>query len=152
MAAWNEFAAAEPALAAEVSDLFTMHKHHTMATIRRDGSPRISGTEVNLADGEVRLGMMLGSRRAADLRADPRLAVHSHSVDPPDDDPAAWTGEAKLSGVVVDEGSVGEGDEAADAFRVDLREVVFTQVGTPPDHLVISWWTPEWGLRRIERR
>ncbi|MEZ5406575.1 MAG: hypothetical protein R2761_01030 [Acidimicrobiales bacterium] len=152
MAAWNEFAAAEPALAAEVSALFTSHKHHTMATIRRDGSPRISGTEVDLADGELRLGMMLGSRRAADLRADPRLAIHSHSVDPPDEDPSAWAGEAKLAGVAIDDGSVGEGDEAADAFRVDLREVVFTRVGTPADHLVISWWTPEQGLRRIERR
>lgn len=152
MAAWNEFAAAEPVLAAEVSALFRAHKHHTMATIRRDGSPRISGTEVDLADGELRLGMMLGSRRAADLRADPRLAIHSHSVDPPDDDPNAWTGEAKVSGVAVDEGPVGEGDEAADSFRVDLREIVFTRVGTPPDHLVISWWTPEQGLRRIERR
>lgn len=152
MAAWNEFAAAEPALAERVSALFRAHKHHTMATIRRDGSPRISGTEVDLSEGELRLGMMSGSRRAADLRADPRLAIHSHSVDPPDDDPAAWAGEAKLSGVAVDEGSVGEGDEAADSFRVDVREVVFTRVGTPPDHLVISWWTPEKGLRRIERR
>lgn len=152
MAAWQEFAAAEPVLAAEVAALFGAHKHHTMATVRRDGSPRISGTEVELADGEMRLGMMLGSRRAADLRADPRLAIHSHSVDPPDDDPAGWAGEAKLSGMAIDEGSVGEGDEAADSFRVDVREVVFTRVGTPPDHLVISWWTPEQGLRRIERR
>lgn len=152
MAAWSEFASADPVLAAEVAALFAAHKHHTMATVRRDGSPRISGTEVELVDGELRLGMMLGSRRAADLRADPRLAIHSHSVDPPEDDPAAWTGEAKLSGVAIDEGSTGEGDEAADSFRVDVREVVFTRVGSPPDHLVISWWTPAQGLRRIERR
>lgn len=152
MAAWSEFASADPVLAAEVAALFAAHKHHTMATVRRDGSPRISGTEVELVDGELRLGMMLGSRRAADLRADPRLAIHSHSVDPPEDDPAAWTGEAKLSGVAIDEGSTGEGDEAADSFRVDVREVVFTRVGSPPDHLVISWWTPTQGLRRIERR
>lgn len=152
MAAWNEFALAEPALAAEVSALFTTHKHHTMATIRRDGSPRISGTEVEFVDGELRLGMMLGSRRAADLRTDPRLAIHSHSVDPPSDDPSAWDGEAKLSGVAVDEGQIGDGEQAADLFRVDVREIVFTRVGAPPDHLVISWWTPEQGLRRIERR
>lgn len=152
MAAWSELATAEPALAAEVSALFTAHKHHTMATVRRDGSPRISGTEVELADGDLRLGMMLGSRRAADLRADPRLAIHSHSLDPPADDPSAWVGEAKVSGAAVDDGQVGDGEEAADSFRVDLREVVFTRVGTPPDHLVISWWTPGQGLRLIERR
>lgn len=152
MPAWSEFAAAEPALAADVLSLFTAHKHHTMATIRRDGSPRISGTEVDLADGQLRLGMMVGSRRAADLRADPRLAIHSHSVDPPDDDPAAWVGEAKVAGVAVDEGTAGEGEEAADSFRIDVREVVVTRVGTPPDHLVISWWTADQGLRLIERR
>jgi hypothetical protein len=40
----------------------------TLATLRRDGSPRISGTEVEFTDGQVWLGMMPGSLKALDLR------------------------------------------------------------------------------------
>ena len=45
MASWSEFAAAAPALAERVKTRFDSHKHKTMATIRKDGGPRISGTE-----------------------------------------------------------------------------------------------------------
>ena len=64
--------------------LFTQHRHHTMATVRSDGAPRISGTEVEFDSGELCLGMMAGTFRAVDLRRDPRLEIHSHSVDPPE--------------------------------------------------------------------
>ena len=68
-----------------------------MTTVRRDGSPRISGTEVVLDEGApVRLHDA-GARRAADVQRDPRLALHSHSADPPPDDPAGWPGEAKVT-------------------------------------------------------
>lgn len=63
---------------------FAVRKHATLATLRRDGSPRISGTEVVFDDeaGEIYLGMMPGSVKALDLRRDPRLALHSPTVDP----------------------------------------------------------------------
>lgn len=151
MANWREFADAEPDFAERVRPLFTDHKHHTMATIRRDGSPRISGTEVELDDDEVYLGMMLGARRASDLRRDPRVAIHGHTVDAPEDDPAAWAGDAKLSGRAVevpDEATAAESHR----FRVDITEVVLTRVGDPPDHLVIESWHPDRGLARHVRR
>ena len=50
MARWSEFEAAEPEFAARVRSLLTSRKHLTMATLRRDGSPRISGTELEFAD------------------------------------------------------------------------------------------------------
>ncbi len=37
-------------------------------------------------------------------------------------------------------------------FRADIREVVLTRVGDPPDHLVIERWKEGEGLRRFERR
>lgn len=58
MTSWDAFAADAPDLAQEVRDRFTSAKHCTLATLRRDGSPRISGTEVDFADGEVWLGSM----------------------------------------------------------------------------------------------
>ena len=150
MTTWSDFAAAEPQFAGQVRALFAGHRHHTMATLRRDGSPRISGTEVAFEEGELRLGMMSGARRAADLRRDARLAIHSHNIDPPEDDPAGWPGEAKISGRAAEAGPlVADGPHV---FRVDIAEVVLTRLGTPADHLVIEWWRPGKGPVRIERR
>ncbi|HET6810309.1 MAG TPA: pyridoxamine 5'-phosphate oxidase family protein [Acidimicrobiales bacterium] len=156
MASWAQFADAEPEFSARVLELFTNYRHHTMATVRRDGSPRISGTEIALEDGQLVLGMMPGTRRAADLRRDPRVAIHSHCVDPVEADPAAWPGEAKVSGRVVSgRGAPGPPAPAeptdADWFRVDLCAVVITRLSEAADQLVIESWTPERGYRE-ERR
>ena len=151
MTGWDEFAAAEPEFAARVRALFEAQKHMTLATLRRDGSPRISGTEVRFAGGEVVLGMMRGSRKALDLLRDPRMALHSPTVDPPEGDPSAWVGDAKIAGRAV---TTGEPDASGDAphFQVDISEVVLTRVGSPADHLVIESWHPGRGRERTERR
>ena len=159
MASWEEFSAAAPDLAASVRAVFDAHKHKLLATLRKDGWPRISGIEATFERGELWLGMMPGSRKALDLRRDPRLALHSASVDPPDD-PGTWAGDAKLTGraVEVDDPQVlerlGAGDQAASAhlFRVDLTEVVLTRVGDPADHLLIELWREGEDVRRMQRR
>ena len=157
MASWNEIESSAPELAARARTTFDAHKHKLLATLRRDGSPRISGIEASFGDGELWLGMMTGSRKALDLRRDPRLALHSASVDPPDD-PTAWPGDAKLTGraVEVDDPErlrkLGAGDDPAHLFRVDISELVHTRVGDPADHLVIDLWQEGKGLRRMQRR
>lgn len=159
MASWSEVEAAAPELAARVRATLDAHKHKVLATLRRDGSPRLSGIEATFVDGELWLGMMPGSRKALDLRRDPRLALHSASVDPPTDDPAAWTGDAKVAGRAVEADDpallerlgAGEGGGGAHLFRVDLAEVVHTRVGEPADHLVIEVWSEGTGLRRLKR-
>jgi hypothetical protein len=160
MASWKEIEAAAPELAGRARAAFDAHKHKLLATLRRDGSPRISGIEATFADGELWLGMMPGSRKALDLRRDPRLAVHSASLDPPED-PTTWPGDAKLAGraVEVDDpalkerfaGGGGQPDEPH-LFRVDITEVVHTRVGDPADHLVIELWQPDQDVRRRQRR
>jgi Pyridoxamine 5'-phosphate oxidase len=157
MASWNEIESSAPELAARARATFDAHKHKVLATLRRDGSPRISGIEASFGDGELWLGMMPGSRKALDLGRDPRLALHSASVDPPDD-PTAWPGDAKLTGraVEVDDPErlreLGAGDDPAHLFRVDITELVHTRVGDPADHLVIDLWQEGKGLRRMQRR
>jgi len=47
MTAWREFEAAEPEFARRVRAPFDAHKHKTIATLRADGSPRISGIETS---------------------------------------------------------------------------------------------------------
>jgi hypothetical protein len=163
MATWDEVTAAAPELASKARALFDAHRHKTMATLRRDGSPRISGTELSFVDGDLWIGGMHKSVKALDLRRDPRVAIHSASMDPPDD-PSAWEGDAKLAGraeeitdperkAAVSKGAGGgEPPEPYHLFRVDVTELVITRVGDPPDHLVIEVWREGEGLRRVERR
>src|SRR5690348_14344911 len=89
MPSWSDFEAAAPELAARVRARLDAHVHKTLATVRRDGSPRISGTETQLADGELWIGSMWQAQKARDLQRDPRFAIHSGSDDPP-----GWDGDA----------------------------------------------------------
>ena len=145
---WKAFAAELPDFAQQVRERFTSQKHMTLATLRRDGSPRISGTEVEFTDdGELALGMMPASLKALDLQRDSRLALHSPSVDPPDDDPSTWMGEAKVAGHGVEVPT----DDGSHRFTIDITEVVLTRVGSPADHLVIESWHPGRGLESRRR-
>lgn len=150
MASWEEVEADQPALAGAVHACFAVRKHCTMATLRRDGAPRISGTEVEFSAGEVWLGMMPGSLKALDLRRDPRISLHSATVDPPEADPSGWPGEAKLAGRAV-EVSDPERSDQPHRFRIDITEVVLTRIGQPADHLLIESWHPDRGYRRRQR-
>jgi hypothetical protein len=157
MPTWEEVSTTAPELAAAVRKRFDAHKHKALATLRRDGSPRISGTEVSFRDGELWLGMMDNSLKALDLRRDPRLAIHSPMLDA-----EMAEGDAKIAGraVEVDEAAAkqaltegGPDPGPFHLFRVDVTEVVrITLGGDPPDHLVIESWHEGRGLDRVERR
>jgi Pyridoxamine 5'-phosphate oxidase len=147
MTAWHDVEQAEPEFAQRVRGLFDAHKHKTIATLRADGSPRISGIEAVFQDGELTFGSMPRARKGADLRRDPRFALHSATVDPVDGAEADWPGEAKISGQAIL--SAGGGD--ADLFRADVAEVIHTHLDEKATRLVVEWWTPGHGLRRAER-
>ena len=144
-ASWAEVEAQAPELMAAVRACFTVRKHCTMATLRRDGSPRISGTEVQLADGQLWTGSMPGALKAKDLQRDGRVALHSPTVDPPEGDESSWAGEAKVAGVAVEVPH----DDASHRFRIDLLEVVHTAVDG--DALRITSWHAGRGLQSRRR-
>jgi hypothetical protein len=151
MASWAEFAAAEPDLASRVAQRFAIRKHKTLATLRKDGSPRISGIEVEFVNGEVFLGIMPDSLKLRDLERDPRLAIHSPTDDPPPGDPRGWGGEAKLGGsareVALPDSPVAGGRR----FRIDITEAVLTHLNDAGDRLVVEFWRPGNGSKRLER-
>jgi len=74
---WQEFQARQPVLAGLGAEKLTGPGVVLVATIRRDGSARLSPVEPLLWDGGQWLGMGLGSRKAEDLRRDARILVHS---------------------------------------------------------------------------
>jgi Pyridoxamine 5'-phosphate oxidase len=156
MPSWSQVEAEAPELAGRARQLLDARKHKTLATLRRDGSPRISGTEVQFADGEMWFGSMWKAVKALDLQRDPRFALHSGSGDPP-----GWTADAKVAGRVEeitdpDRKAAVWGHESppgeAHLFRADIEELVVTGIGDPRDHLVIESWHEGRGVTRRERR
>jgi hypothetical protein len=160
MARWSEIAAEQPELAERARARFDAGKHKTIATLRADGSPRISGIEADFVAGDLWFGSMLGARKAADLIRDPRYALHSAS------DASDWAGDAKLSGRAVE---IAEGPEfdaylaarAGDGepdppgrfhlFRAEISELVLIGLNEARTKMVIEHWGEGRGVQRIER-
>lgn len=145
----------EPAFAARVRDRLDARVHKTLATLRRNGDPRISGTETRWHDGDLWLGSMPGALKARDLQRDGRFALHTGSDDPP-----AWTGDAKLSGLAIEETEdetirsavlAGTPDSDAHVFRLDLREVSIVELDEAGKQLVITIWKQGEALRTMRR-
>jgi pyridoxamine 5'-phosphate oxidase-like protein len=158
---WAEFEAEAPAMAAFVRDRLEGRRHRLMATIRADGWPRISGTELLIEGGELWVGGMPASRKFDDLRREPRVAIHSGPEDPPD-----WVGDARVSGLAVliddepekaafkaaSEAATGEFPEGPfELMRLAITEVSTVRLGEPADHLVLQVWRPGQGVREIKR-
>ncbi|MEU6743362.1 pyridoxamine 5'-phosphate oxidase family protein [Streptosporangium sandarakinum] len=149
MATWERFEREAAELAALVRERFEAAETHILATLRRDGSPRVSGSEVDFQGPDLSFGSMLNAVKARDLRRDGRCAIHAH----PSKD-----GDAKVAGVAVEvtgadktaytTGSEPPGD--FHAFRLDLHEVVFTKV--EGDELVVRLWRPGQPVTTFRRR
>jgi hypothetical protein len=153
--AWSEIEQAEPEFAERVQRLFDAGRHKTIATVRADGSPRISGIECEFVDGDLRFGSMTGARKGADLARDPRFALHGPTFHPEEGKEGEWPGEAKIAGRATVAGPVTT-DDAGDApdgelFVADVTEVVITGLNDEATRLVVESWTPARGLRRVER-
>ncbi len=150
MIAWKDVEQAEPEFAARVKRLFDAGRHKTIATVRADGSPRISGIECEFTDGELQFGSMPGARKGADLKRDPRFALHGPVVHPQEGKEGEWPGEAKIAGRSVVADPLGD-SAGGDLFRADIAEVVITRLNPKATLLVIESWTPQRGLRVTER-
>jgi pyridoxamine 5'-phosphate oxidase-like protein len=150
MTAWRDVEQAVPEFAQRVRALFDAHRHKTIATLRSDGSPRISGIEAAFDDGELVFGSMVNARKGADLHRDPRFALHGATVDPIEGSEAQWPGEVKISGRAIATQAATEGSDS-DHFRADIADVVHTHLNEAATMLVVESWAPANGLRRIER-
>ena len=154
---WRQFEVQAPELAERIRLRFESHIHAVMATLRRDGSPRLSGMEAPIRDGHLWLGMMPGSLKAADLVRDPRFSLHS-SLD---------TEELPLGDARIDGQAVAATPEEVDLFVVGHRMPIDNPYDTialftarisratltrvEGQELAIQFWTPTDGLREIRR-
>jgi Pyridoxamine 5'-phosphate oxidase len=155
VASWKAFDQAEPEFASQVRRLMDAGRHKTLATLRADGSPRISGIECEFTETDLRFGSMSDARKGADLERDPRFALHGPTFHPEEGKEGEWPGEAKIAGrairanpVITDEVN----DEPnGEMFIADITEVVITALDAEATKLVVESWTPDRGRQRIER-
>ena len=147
MASWSAFEAEAPEFAARVRERLEAHRHRTIATLRADGAPRISGIECEIVDGELQFGSMWRGVKALDLLRDPRFALHSGT-----DEPDEWPGEAKVAGTVRSETRRSEHDgEQYHHFVCDITEAVMVGLNAERTRLVVESWHEGRGLSRLER-
>jgi hypothetical protein len=154
---WDEFEQACPEIATLARERFRRDELVMLGTLRRDGSPRISPNECDLAEGRLFVSMMWRSRKALDLLRDPRIVVHSVTCDRQNAD-----GDVKLYGRVVDEldAAVREAFRAAireriqwapdepeyHCFSVDVEQAGYVRF--TPASIEVLRWRPETGLHR----
>jgi Pyridoxamine 5'-phosphate oxidase len=154
---WDAFERACPEIGELARARFERDQLVMLGTIRRDGSPRVSPNECDIAEGRLFVSMMWRSRKALDLLRDPRIVVHSVTTNNDGTD-----GDVKIYGRAVDErdpelrAAFREAirrriDWAPDepeyhCFSVDVRSAGYVLFGDRAEALT---WDAERGLRRL---
>lgn|GEM_PF-1336725 len=154
---WPTFVEAEPVMSALVRSRLDAAEHHVLATLRSDGTPRVNGTNVVFHEGDLLIGCMPRTRRADDLRRDPRCALHTAP-----DLPTLPEGDARLDCIAnqlsvertklvfqrlaADSGVHQDGEPLdGDLFELRIRSASVVQVDA--EQLTVTAWTPGRGLR-----
>jgi len=122
-----------------------------LGTLRRDGSPRISPVEPCIAGGQLLIGAMTRSAKAADLQRDPRYVLHSVVADPD-----SGEGELKLYGSAaiatpqLARTAAGAWwldwpPERAVIFSLGIWQADFVEWDTTDGLMTVHRWTPQGG-------
>ena len=158
MASWGEIETAEPEFVARVRERLDAGLHKTIATLRADGAPRISGIETFFAEGELWFGSMPGRARRSTCSA-----TRATRCTAPRRRPGGWLGEAKFAGraeeILEPERRLrdlphprcGAAGPDAQLFRADIDEMVLIGLNEAGDRLVIEHWHEGRGVQRVER-
>ena len=155
---WAAVEAEAPEFAARVVARFDTHPHKFLATVRADGSPRISGINLLFAEGDVWWGTMPDSRKLDDVRRDPRVAIHAAP-----DAEELTAGDVKFSGVCSFEDPArmvalwemdaeqAEATGGGELLRVELRDLTLTWVDHEANEMVIETFRPGAGVETTRR-
>lgn len=147
---WSELEQAQPRLAEWGRQRLVEPGVLLVATIRRDGTPRLSPVEPLLLDGTLWLGLMWHSTKALDLLRDPRILVHSIITSRKggegefklrgrawaQDDPA---GQRRYADQTARELGWRPGDGRIHLFGIDIDEVTCIRYEDPGDQYVAQW-------------
>jgi hypothetical protein len=128
-----------------------------LGTLRPDGSPRISPIEPHLVRGQLLVGAMTWSKKAADLFRDPRYVLHS-AVTGPDN----GEGELKLHGSAIQASQdiraaatqgwwSGQSTERAVVFSLPIATALFIEWDIERALMTVHRWSPRDGYGHTVR-
>ena len=162
MRRWADFEALVPELAALGRERIERFGFVFVATIRRDGGPRVNPVEAHLVGDDLALVMIPGSLKALDVRRDPRVFLHTPVLEPELGTP----GEFKLRARAVaienrrPRRQIAETWERAGGYRpppdwehfaLDVESAAFHRYDEPAGVHHLLRWTPARGLERSTR-
>ncbi len=139
---WSNLKAEAPELAVLIERIFDANLHHILGTIKPDGSPRLSGSEVDVTEMEIRVGMMPDAHKLRDVLRDPRVEIHAAPLDV-----KLEHGDMKLTGVLQPDGLT-TGPEGF-AFYLDITKASVVRVDG--DQLEFTVWRPGAGVTVTRR-
>jgi len=150
---WSDVERQQPQLAELGGRLLTGPGVVLVATIKRDGTPRLSPVEPLMLDGSLWLSMMWRSAKAMDLFRDPRILVHSVIASR-----AGAPGEFKVRGVARAQDDAAVHRRYAEIaarelgwepqfgrshlFDVDIADVTFISYDAPTGDQHVAMWPP----------
>lgn len=166
MTTWSSFVASEPELGQRAHAVLTSTTNCVLGTVRADGTPRLSGIDPFVKDGDLYLGCMPDSRKGADLLRDPRFALHSIPWESRKvrDGAEAIDADVKVAGtarrldaedarrLIADqfaESGYDDHEPEGDVFALEVASVALISVAD--DLLVIDRWTPSGGRVTVRR-
>ena len=154
---WHDLETAAPEIARLGRERLDQARVALLATLRKDGSPRISPIEPYLTQGHLLFGAMSWSLKTRDLFRDPRCVLHS-AISAPE----GGEGELKLYGRATEADdqtreSCREGwwlerpPDAATVFALSIEQATFISWDTARGQMTARRWSPQRGLSETRR-
>jgi len=150
---WAELEDRQPRLAAVARERMIAPGVVLVATIRKDGTPRLSPVEPFVEDGVLWLSMMWQSTKAVDLLRDPRILVHNVITNRD-----GTEGEVKVRGTARDEPDPEIQSRYAEAvaaalgwkpepgrfhlFAIDVDDITVIRYDPPTGDQHLTRWPP----------
>jgi hypothetical protein len=150
---WSQMTTRQPRLGQLAEERLLAPGVVLVASIRRDGTPRLSPVEPFVLDGTLWLSMLWESRKAADLIRDPRILVHSVITNRD-----GGEGEFKIRGIARPEHDPQVQRQYADAvaatlgwkpepgrfhlFDIDIENVVYIRYDDATGDQHVASWPP----------
>jgi Pyridoxamine 5'-phosphate oxidase len=154
---WRDLEHAAPEIASLGKERLQETRVALLATLWRDGSPRISPVEPFFAAGHLLFGAMAWTLKVRDLEQDPRCTLHSAITGP-----NAGEGELKLFGRAIEADDdlraacrdgwwTEEPHEAARVFSLTIEEAAFVTWDYEGGEMTVRRWSAGAGFKTSRR-
>jgi hypothetical protein len=154
---WRELELAAPEIAEPGKARLDETRVALLATLRRDGSPRISPIEPFFGEGQLVFGAMAWTLKARDLERAPRCTLHSAVTGPNEGEPElklygrAIEADDDLRAACPDGWWTDQPHEAARVFSLSIEEAAFVTWDYEGGEMTVRRWSRETGLKTSRR-